>query len=151
MINFISNEGIFQISCKLITFIYWFYALQNCSKNAKSVNKMINFAWILENPFVRNDIYHYLYHIPSSNDQKLTIQGWPLKYAFKLILEKSERESKWHNLWSKWPISDLVFYNIKMPPCSCPLGSSLLLTGALKGGIVQTSTSTDSGIMKGQN
>ena len=53
-----------------------------------------------------------------------------------------KRESKWHDLWSKWPISDLVFYNIKMPPCSCPLGSSLLLTGALKWGKVQTSIST---------
>ena len=61
-----------------------------------------------------------------------------------------KRESKWHDLWSKWPISDLVFYNIKMPPCSCPLGSSLLLTGALKWGTVQTSTSTYTGIMKGQ-
>ena len=62
-----------------------------------------------------------------------------------------KRESKWHNLWSKWPISELVFYNMIMPPCSCPLGSSLLLTGALKWGTVQTSTSTDTGIMKGQN
>ena len=61
-----------------------------------------------------------------------------------------KRESKWHDLWSKWPISDLVFYNIKMPPCSCPLGSSLLLTGALKWGTVQTSTSTYTGIMQGQ-
>ena len=48
-------------------------------------------------------------------------------------------------------MSDLVFYNIKMPPCSCPLGSSLLLTGALKWGTVQTSTTTDTGIMKGQS
>ena len=62
-----------------------------------------------------------------------------------------KRESKWHNLWSKWPISDLVFYNIKMPPCSCPLGSSVLLTGALNWGTVQSSTSTDTGIMKGQS
>ena len=44
---------------------------------------------MLKNPFVRNYIYHYLYHIPSSNCQKLTIKGWPLKYAFQLILEKS--------------------------------------------------------------
>ena len=51
-----------------------------------------------------------------------------------------KRESKGHDLWSKWPISDLVFYNIKIPPCSCPLGSSLLLTGASKWGTVQTST-----------
>ena len=62
-----------------------------------------------------------------------------------------ERESKWHDLWSKWPISDLMFYNIKMPPSSCPLGFSLLLTGALKWGTVQTSTSTCKGIMKGQS
>ena len=61
-----------------------------------------------------------------------------------------KRESKWHNSRSKWPISDPVFYNIKMPPCSCPLGSSLLLTGALKWGTVQTSTSTPTGFMKGQ-
>ena len=60
-------------------------------------------------------------------------------------------ESKWPNLWSKWPIIDLVFYNIKMPPCSCPLGSSLLLNGALKWGTLKTSTFTDSEIMKGQN
>ena len=66
---------------------------------------------------------------------------------FTVVLK---RESKWHDLWSKWPISDLVFYNIKMPPCSCPLGSSLLLTGALKWGTVQTSTSTYTGVMKGQ-
>ena len=44
-----------------------------------------------------------------------------------------------------------MFYNIKMPPCSCPLGSNLLLTGALKWGTIQTSTSTDTGIMKGQS
>ena len=61
-----------------------------------------------------------------------------------------KRESKWHDLWSKWPISDLMFYNIKMPPSSCPLGFSLLLTGALKWGTVQTSTSTYTGIMQGQ-
>ena len=62
-----------------------------------------------------------------------------------------KRESKWHNLWSKWPISDLVFYNIKMPPCSGPLGSTLQLTGALKWGTVWTSSSTGTGIMKGQS
>ena len=61
-----------------------------------------------------------------------------------------KRKSKWHDLWSKWPIYDLVFYNIKMPSCSCPLGSSLLLTGALNWGTVQTSTSTGTRIMKGQ-
>ena len=44
-----------------------------------------------------------------------------------------------------------MFYNIKIPPCSGPLGSTLPLTGALKWGTVQTSTSTDTGIMKGQS
>ena len=62
-----------------------------------------------------------------------------------------KRESKWHYLWSKWPISDLVFYNIKMPPCSVPLGSTLQLTGALKWGTVWTSSSTGTGIMKGRS
>ena len=71
------------------------------------------------------------------------------------ILENSidtvvlKRESKWHDLWCKWPISDLVFFYIKMLPCSCPLGSTLLLTGASKWGTVQTSTSTYTGIMQG--
>ena len=63
-----------------------------------------------------------------------------------------KRESKWHDLWSKWPISDLVFYNIKMSPCSCPLGSSILLTRALKCGTVQTSIlRSGNGIMIGQS
>ena len=60
-------------------------------------------------------------------------------------------ESQWPDLWGKWPISDLVFYNIKIPPCSCPLGSSLLLTGALKWGTVWTSSLTGTGIMKGRS
>ena len=60
-----------------------------------------------------------------------------------------KRESKWHDLWSEWPISDLVFDNIEMPQGSSPLGSTLQLTGALKWGTVQTSTLTESGIMKG--
>ena len=60
-------------------------------------------------------------------------------------------ESKWPDLWSKWPISDMVFYKIKMPPCSGPLGSTLVLIGALKWGTVWTSTSTGTGIMKGQS
>ena len=62
-----------------------------------------------------------------------------------------KRKSKWHDLWSKWPISDLVFYNIKMTPCSGPLGSTLQLTGALKWGTAWTSSSTGTGIMKGQS
>ena len=68
--------------------------------------------------------------------------------SFTVLLK---RESKWHDLWSKWPISDLVFYNIKMPPCSGPLGSTLQLTGALKWGTVWTSSSTGTGIMKGRS
>ena len=62
-----------------------------------------------------------------------------------------KRESKLHELWSKWPISDLVFYNIKMPLCSGPLGSTLQLTAALKRGTVGTSSSTCKGIMKGRS
>ena len=60
-------------------------------------------------------------------------------------------ESKWPDLWGKWPISDLIFYNVKMSPCSSPLGSTLPLTGALKWGTVWTSNSTGTGIMKGQS
>ena len=73
----------------------------------------------------------------------------PKSIAFWVNTGVLKRESKWHDLWSKWPISDLTFYNIKMPPCSCSHGSSLLLTGALKWGTVQTSTSTYTGVMKG--
>ena len=62
-----------------------------------------------------------------------------------------KRKSKWHHLWSKLPISDLVFYNIKLPPCSGSLGSTLQLTGALKRGTVWTSSSTGIGIMKGRS
>ena len=58
-------------------------------------------------------------------------------------------ESKWLDLWSKWHIFDLVFYNIRMPPCSGPLGSILQLTEALKWGTVGTSSSTGTEIMKG--
>ena len=43
-----------------------------------------------------------------------------------------------------------MFYDIKMPPCSGPLGSTLILTGALKWGTVWTSTTTGTGIVKGQ-
>ena len=60
-------------------------------------------------------------------------------------------ESKWPDLWSKWPIFDLMFYNLKMSPCSGPLSSFLPLTEALKWGIVWTSTSTGTGIMKVQS
>ena len=73
------------------------------------------------------------------------------KEIFHVTTVVLKKESKWHDLWSKWPIYDLVFYSIKMPPSSCPLGSSLLLSGALKWGTVQTSTSTGTGIMKGQS
>ena len=68
--------------------------------------------------------------------------------AFTVVLK---RKSKWHHLWSKLPISDLVFYNIKLPPCSGSLGSTLQLTGALKRGTVWTSSSTGIGIMKGRS
>ena len=60
-------------------------------------------------------------------------------------------ESKWPDLWSKWPILDLIFYNIKILLCYGPLGSTLPLTGALKWGTVWTSTSTGTGITKGQS
>ena len=60
-------------------------------------------------------------------------------------------ESKWPDLWSKWPIFDLVFCCLKLPPCSDALGSTLPLTGPLKWGKVWTSTSTGTGIMKNQN
>ena len=39
----------------------------------------------------------------------------------------------------------------EMPPSSGPLGYTLLLIGALKWGTVWTSTSTGTGIMKGQS
>ena len=60
-------------------------------------------------------------------------------------------ESNWPDLWSKWPIFDIIFYNIEISPCYGPLGSTLPLTGALKWGTVWTSTSTGTGIMKGQS
>ena len=44
-----------------------------------------------------------------------------------------------------------MFYNMKMSPCSGPLDYTLPLTGALKWGTVWTSTSTGTGIMKGQS
>ena len=44
-----------------------------------------------------------------------------------------------------------MFYNIKLPPCSGSLGSTLQLTGALKRGTVWTSGSTGIGIMKGRS
>ena len=44
-----------------------------------------------------------------------------------------------------------MFYNIKMPPWSGPLGSTLQLTGALKWGTVWASSSTGTEIMKGQS
>ena len=60
-------------------------------------------------------------------------------------------ESKWPDWWSKLPIFYLIFYNIKMLPCSYPLGSTLPLTGASKWDTVWTSTLTGTGIMKGQS
>ena len=70
-------------------------------------------------------------------------------YALCTVVLK--RESKWQDLWSKWPISDLMFYNIKMPPCSGALGSTLQLIGALKWGTVWTCSSNGTGIMKGRS
>ena len=89
-------------------------------------------------------IFSLLFDVLNFTDQTLLMTLTSATVVLK-------RKSKWHDLWSKWPISDLVFYNIKMPPCSCPLGLNLLLTGALNWGTVQTSTSTDTGIMKGQS
>ena len=60
-------------------------------------------------------------------------------------------ESKWPDLWSKCPVFDLIFYNIKMSPRSGPLGSTLPLSGALKWGTVWSSTSTGTGVVKGQS
>ena len=60
-------------------------------------------------------------------------------------------ESKWPDLWSKWPIFDLKFYSKKISSYFGPLGSTLPLTGALKWGTVWTYTSTGTGIMKGQS
>ena len=77
----------------------------------------------------------------TENRDLIQFVGW-----YTVVLK---RKSQWPDLWSKWPIYDLEFYNMKMPPCSCPLGSSLLFTGVLKWGTVQTSTSTDTEIMKG--
>ena len=87
---------------------------------------------------------------------KMTLWSWHVKHPETILLLDIhtvvlKRESKWQDLWSKWPISDLVFYNIKMPPCSGPLGSTLQLTGALKWGTVWTSSSTGTGIMKGRS
>ena len=56
-------------------------------------------------------------------------------------------ESKWPELWSKWP----GILHCKISPCSGCLGSTLLLTGALEWGTVWTSTSTDTGVKKGQS
>ena len=60
-------------------------------------------------------------------------------------------KSQWRDLWSKWPFFDPVFKNIRIPPCSGPVGSTLPMTEALKWGTVWTSTSTGTGIMKGQS
>ena len=52
---------------------------------------------------------------------------------------------------SNWPNFTMLFYYIKLPPhSSCP-GSTLALTGALNWGTVWTSTSTGTGIVKGQS
>ena len=60
-------------------------------------------------------------------------------------------ESVWPNLCSNCPIFDLVFNDINKPPCSSPCGSNSTLTGALKWDTVWSSSSTGTGIMKGQS
>ena len=60
-------------------------------------------------------------------------------------------ESVWPNLCSNCPIFDLVFNDINKPPCSSPCGSNLTLTEALKWDTVWSSSSTGTGIMKGQS
>ena len=55
-----------------------------------------------------------------------------------------------------WFMKSMTYFwpgvlHFKMPPCSGPLGSTLPLTGALKWGTVWTSTSTRTGIIKGQS
>ena len=70
----------------------------------------------------------------------------PLVYTVVCI-----SESQWLDLWSKWPIFDLMFYNIRMLPCSGPLGYTLSLTGALKCGTVWTFTSTGTESKKVKN
>ena len=67
--------------------------------------------------------------------------GWKrqLKPLFQNNFESTVvciSKSKWPNLWSKWPIFDLVYYNMKILPYSGPLGSTLPLNGALKWGTV---------------
>ena len=54
-------------------------------------------------------------------------------------------------LCTKPPNFTMPFYYVKVPACSCPHPSTLPLTGALKWGTVWTSTSTGTGIMKGQS
>ena len=49
------------------------------------------------------------------------------------------------------PNFTMPFYYIKVPPHFSPPGSTLALTGALKWGTVWSSTSTGTGIVKGQS
>ena len=63
----------------------------------------------------------------------------------------AQKKIKMTDLCSKWSICDLVLYNIKMPPCSGPLGSTLPLTGALKWGTVWTCISTSKETIHGQS
>ena len=70
---------------------------------------------------------------------EVDVQKNPDKYHIKLQLHLLEIysalliwESKWPDLWSKWPIFDLVFYSTKIPPCPCPLESTLPLTWPLE-------------------
>ena len=54
-------------------------------------------------------------------------------------------------LFTNWPKFTMLFYYIKVPPHFSPPGPTLVLTAALKWGIVWTSTSTGTGITKGQS
>ena len=60
-------------------------------------------------------------------------------------------ESKWPDLWSKWPIFNKLVLTSKVLPYSSHQSSTLPLTWALKWGTAWTFTSTGTGVMKGQN
>ena len=78
----------------------------------------------------------------------VTKDRWQLNEAHTVVYIS---KSKWPDLWSKWPIFDLVFYDIEMPPESNPIGFTLSLNGPFKWGTVQTSTSIGKGVMKDQS
>ena len=55
------------------------------------------------------------------------------------------------DLCAKQPIFNRLVWIAKVPPYSSPQSSTLALTGGLKWGTVWTSTSTGTGIVKGQS